>query len=83
MFRDDRVQCPGCLKRYFPAQAWAHKGCVANTVANANPGVDNADAPLELAPVAKPERYGRYADGEKRRAYMRGLMRKRRAEGKA
>lgn len=94
--RDERITCV-CGGRYFPAQAWAHRSCaaqvvanagavvhgVANAVANAEERVDNAKAPLELAPVVKPERYGRYADGEKRKAYMRELMRKRRAEGKA
>lgn len=82
MVRDERVQCV-CGVRYFPAQAWAHRGCVANAIANAKAPVDNAAASLELQPVVKTERYGKYADGEKRKAYMRELMRKRRAEGKA
>lgn len=74
-----RMQCV-CKGWYFPKQEWAHEGCaakygVANTVV-ANGTVANAKA-------AAVNRVGRYADPEKRKAYMRELMRKRRAEGRA
>lgn len=55
---------------WFPGERWQHKGCMANSdVANAEP----------VADVANGSTY-RYRDMEKRRAYQREYMRRRRAD---
>lgn len=53
-----------CGKAYWPAQAWMHEGC-------------GKAAKVE---EAKPVNKSGYKDPEKRRIYMRDLMRKRRAK---
>jgi len=55
-----------CGKTYFPSQAWMHKGCMANR------DMANKDAPDSMANTY------RYRDAEKRKAYMREYMKKRR-----
>ena len=73
--------CPVCGKSAWPSQQWLHKECgiVVLTVANKPEGVV-ANAAEVTHPVAN--RHGKYADTEKRKAYMRDLMRKRRANAK-
>lgn len=64
-----RVEC-ACGVRHFPAQAWAHRGCV---VVHA-PMVVHAEAEAVVH-----SRHGVYADAEARKAYQRQWMRKDRA----
>lgn len=77
MRTDDKIECEGCGKRYYPAQGWAHKDCVVanrvDLVANKSPVV--ANKPDEL--VAN--RHGKYRDPEKRRGYMKAYMARKRA----
>jgi hypothetical protein len=68
-----QVRCPAG-HWHFPNLGWKHAGCVANT----SPMVANA----EEARVANTTRHGKYADPDKRREYMRDLMRKRRSQEK-
>lgn len=70
--------CVKCQKDYWPNQAWLHKKCLTNgerpSMSRFEPGADKQDVTAgETAPKAKFDRV----------AYQRGLMRKRRAEGKA
>lgn len=66
------------------AQLWVHgRKCgrcleVANGVANGDRVVANATAPSS----SHESRHGKYADVEKRRGYMRQLMRERRARAR-
>ena len=69
-----KILCP-CGKAYWPKQSWMHEGHV---VANTAPVVVNSMANDE-PDVANTSTY-KYRDAEKRRAYQRELMRKRRAE---
>lgn len=75
--QDDRMQCPGCGARYFPALARKHAGCV---VVHA-PLVVHESAVLV---VHAESRHGKYADAEARKKYRRDWARedrKRKREG--
>lgn len=74
-----------CGVAHFPALAWKHKSCVANRVV-ANPVANESKSPRVSAETpargGTNSRHGKYADPEKRRTYMRDLMRSRRAKAK-
>ena len=66
-----QVSC-SCGKRYWPNQKWMHQECVANSdVANTTVANNVANASNKTY---------RYRDAEKRRAYQREYMRKRRGK---
>ena len=75
---DDRkpsLTCAYCGVAYWPRQVWQHALCktasvVANTAAVAEP----------VGKVAN-SKTGKYADREKRRAYMRNYMARKRMAG--
>lgn len=78
-----------CGKSYYPNQSWIHKACVANTVSymdndvanspNAARSVPNKDDVNSVGVTAGETATYKYRDVEKRRAYQREYMRRRRA----
>ncbi len=73
-----KVSCVGCRRETFAHLLERHRGC---GVANTAPKVALvANAPEVLvANRGVVSRHGKYADLEKRRAYMRAYMARRRA----
>lgn len=65
-------QTCSCGKKYWPSQAWIHNGCNASGLRYADPDMANT-ASTDVA-----NKTYRYRDPEKRRAYQREYMRKRR-----
>lgn len=68
-----QATCAGCGRAYWPLQEWQHKACMVANTSDISDVVANSTMPV----VAN--KHGRYADTNKRRAYMREYMAKRRA----
>jgi hypothetical protein len=65
-----------CGEKYWPSQKWIHEKCVSHTASNtmANEATNN------VANEASESNTYKYRDPEKRRAYQREYMRKRRED---
>ena len=81
--------CPGCGKQYEFRQTWVHAKCVVANNPEPDEMVANTVEPLVANTkgqdnvVANSRSADRHADKEKRREYMRELMRARRAKLKS